>query len=63
MPSLSNNSINEKSLANLSNAGDILVDEATGLVDEAEQPVDSLGHPITRLSINEKSLTPLAENI
>jgi hypothetical protein len=63
MPSITPNPINEKSLTNLSSAGDILVDEATMTVDEAEQPVDSVGHPITKGTINEKSLTPLAENI
>jgi hypothetical protein len=36
MASINNNSINEKSLTNLSSAGDILVDEATMTVDEAE---------------------------
>jgi len=62
MPSITPNSINEKSLTNLSSAGDILVDEATMTVNEAEQPVDSVGHPITKLSINEKSLSNLVEN-
>jgi hypothetical protein len=60
---LSNASINEKSLTNISDAGNITVDEATMTVDEALGPVDSVGRPITKGSINEKTLTPLTENL
>ena len=54
---------NNKDLTNISNAGDITVDEATMTVDEADRPVDSLGLPITKISKNNKSLSNIAENL
>ncbi len=62
MANITPNSINEKSLTNVAMT-DITVDEATMTVDEALQPVDTLGLPITKFAINEKSLTPLSENL
>jgi hypothetical protein len=63
MASFSNTAKNEKTLTNQNDAGDIIVDKATILVNDALRPVDSLGTPITKIEKNEKTLTNLAEHI
>lgn len=54
---------NEKSLTNTEVGGDILVNDATMTVDEAERPVDAIGYPLTKKIKNEKSLANASENI
>ena len=63
MPGITPASKNEKSLTNISDAGDITVDEATMTVDEADRPISSLGLPITKTAKNNKSLSNMAENL
>lgn len=62
MPGITETTKNEKTMTNLSDAGDITVDEALMTVDEAQRLAQSLGLPITKITKNEKSFTNLAEN-
>ena len=62
MPAITESAKNEKDLSNMADAGDITVDEATMLVEEAMRPVDSIGTPITKTTKNNKDLTNVAEN-
>ena len=62
MASITPLAFNEKNLANIDLNANITVEEATMTVDEALQPVESLGHHITKGAINTKSLTPISEH-
>ncbi len=62
MPSITPNSINEKSLTNINDDDTATWADHTETWDEANVPWESPGRPITQNSINEKSLTPLPEN-
>jgi hypothetical protein len=63
MATITNNSINEKTLANLPADTDITWDESTETWDDANVPWENPGRPITKNTINEKSLTSLPEHI
>lgn len=63
MPGISNNSKNDKTLSNADLGADIIVDEATMTIDDAERPVDFLGNPVTKKTKNNKTLTNSNENL
>ena len=63
MPSITNQSKNEKTLTNDNLDADLTFDETTPITfDESQRPFSDLGKPITNQSKNEKSLTNTAEN-
>lgn len=62
MPSITPNSINEKSLTNINDDDATTWNDHTETWDEATASWEAPGRPITKGSINEKSLTNLAEN-
>ena len=63
MANITPNSINEKSLTNISADTSATWADHTETWDEANVPWENPGRPITQNSINEKSLTPLSENV